>query len=755
MSFKHYRTIGLCYAAVILTSSLNITAAALSERNTLLDLPGQIIGAVLTLSAITTVLRALTKSEKNRLKTKDNLTRINKIQNEIITSNLDTKEVMNLIVEQAKTIIGADGITIEFIENDELVYTYATKTAIQCLGLHLKIEGSFSGRCIQHGNFLICSDTENDDRVNREVCRQFNVRSMIVFPIFYHGKIIGVIKAYSSIPKAFGEQQAVAFGLITGILASSFSNASELENKSTAILALQDAEKNLILDNVHAEAAIEAKSEFLANMSHEIRTPINGVIGMTDLLMATDLTPEQSEFTEVIRTSAETLLFLVNDILEISKIEAGKFDLESIDFDLNETLLEVKKSFQFLANEKKLRLSIKVDPSIPACVSGDPFRLKQVINNLVSNAIKFTPKGKISVRAIKEKLDESSVVIKFEVEDTGIGVNAEVAKNLFQPFTQADSTTARRFGGTGLGLSISKRITELMGGEMGLNSKPGIGSTFWFTIQLKKGEATQMQKRKELELNDHHRIWAKDFKILIVEDNEINQKVALRQIQKLGLHVEAVDSGREAIESIQNHHYDLIFMDCQMPELDGYETTQEIRKLEGLRNTPIVAITANANQNDRERCIQSGMSDYLSKPIRISHLESVLTKWLGDPSNRPQDSALDTGVLEDLRELDRGGGVSLISELGRIFLSSCPERLQKMRTQYESKNFSALKKEAHQLKSSSGNLGALAFSRLCQSIEDLEQNNNEMEQAGHLIALLENEYKRVNIALQDEIRRVA
>ncbi|MDP1724994.1 MAG: ATP-binding protein [Alphaproteobacteria bacterium] len=424
------------------------------------------------------------------------------------------------------------------------------------------------------------------------------------------------------VKKASKEELEILLENVTAALENKTKELEKVLKDQEKIISTKTEELRKALDL--AQEANKAKTSFLATMSHEIRTPMNGVLGMISLLLDTPLNEEQQSFARIVESSAKTLLEIINDILDISKLEAGKVTLEIIPFMIKDLIESVRVLTQELAGKKKLVFKIEIDPEIPSTLLGDPTRLRQVVLNLVTNAIKFTEKGSITIQIKKHNEFDDRFGIYFEVIDTGIGISKKNQTKLFAQFSQVDSSITRKYGGSGLGLAICRNLVTLMNGEIGYESEEGKGSRFWFTSVFGKLDVAHKQKGNyvdEFDMQPQH------LKILVAEDNEVNQLVIKTMLTKMGHDVTIAHNGLEAFNQVQNNVYDLVLMDMQMPVMDGLEATKQVRKLNGdVRRVPIIALTANAMQGDREKCLEAGMNGYLSKPINKEELIAILSQ---------------------------------------------------------------------------------------------------------------------------------
>ncbi len=688
-------------------------------------------------------------------------------------------------------------------------------------------------------------------------------------------------------------------GHVTGIIGIS-RDVTKLKQAEAAMGQARDA----------ALESARVKAQFLANMSHEIRTPMNAITGMSGLLLDTKLNQEQREFVGTIRDSTLTLMEIVNEILDFSKIEAGKLTLETIDFDLREAVESTVEMLAENAQKKGIELNCWMDQDVPNRLRGDPGRFRQVLANLLSNAIKFTERGEVLVRVAKGMETETTVAVKIEVSDTGVGIPAKAMPLIFQAFTQADGSTTRKHGGTGLGLTISKQLVELMGGEIGAKSEVNKGSTFWFKLAFEKqaaarearqqpeitslagvkvlvakksetscrillgqlshlkmavthaasgGEALEWLRREaagghpyklvilDLDLAEMdglalvlaikaepliastrlivltslgHRLSTatmqetgisaclvkplrqprlfdclvdvmslsgagtvqplssdtldvssasalaagKSVRILLAEDNMVNQRLAVKQLKKLGYNADAVADGGEVLNAVDRIRYDIIFMDCQMPEMDGYEVTRRIREKEKERLQPpdapayIIALTANVLHGDREKCLAAGMNDYLTKPLHLSDLEGVLQRALlkVHPASRPQperpEADLDQAVLAGLRELREPNQPDPLKELAELFVRDARTRLQRMETAIAQKDAPGLAAAAHTLKGSASNLGARHLAFLCVSLEK-QAKTGDLTESANILLEVKREFQAVEQTLLAEMQK--
>lgn len=503
------------------------------------------------------------------------------------------------------------------------------------------------------------------------------------------------------------------------------------------VVTFQDISERRDLESAVSQArdtAIEAaqeKANFLANMSHEIRTPLNGIIGITSLLAETNLAKEQRDYVETLQTSSNLLLDIVNDILDFSRIEAGKLELEEIDFDLQQIIAETLRLFTPQAIKKKIQLEFEIQETEELALRGDAGRLRQILNNLLGNAIKFTEKGKVSLKISQE----NNEFWRFEIIDTGIGIKPEKQTKIFEPFSQADISTTRQFGGTGLGLAISKQLVQMMSGEIGVESEYNQGSKFWFTAKLEKqrldiyGEAGF--------INEPPLIYKpNELRVLVVEDNLINQEVAIGRLRQLGIYGDVAGNGLAAVKILQNKEYDLVLMDCRMPEMDGFEATRQIRQINNhLKRPQIIAMTASVTIEEREKCLLAGMDDYLAKPMTIEALAQMLNKHFSltfapqrldveeNFIQHPFAQILDANTLKNFLEIEARGEKHFVEEMLSLYLKHTDTQLSELKNAFDNRNPEIVKSKAHALRGSSGNIGLNDLFEEFTNLEEIVEND--------------------------------
>ena len=567
---------------------------------------------------------------------------------------------------------------------------------------------------------------------------------------------------------------------IMGVPARTPSEDSEIAwlqlNNSFATLSRENARKNkqlelktselvrtnaaLIEARTAALQAAQAKSDFLRHMSHEIRTPMNGVMGMVQLLLATGLSPEQRRYATICRTSGRTLLALIDDILDLSKIEARKITLENLSFSVRQTVDGVAELLSVLASAKGLQLHSHVPEEIPPLLRGDANRLRQVLTNLSGNAIKFTERGEVTLSVALVCQGGGKATVRFAVTDTGIGIRPDQAGALFSPFTQADASTTRKYGGSGLGLAISKQLVEMMGGEIGLESREGEGSTFWFTAVFETApealaSAVEPAPASSAAVPLTVKGAGREARILVADDNPTNQAVALAQLEKLGYQADAVANGAEAVLALRHRAYDLVLMDCEMPAMDGYEATRRIRE-SGDSRVSIIGVTAHSMAGDRDKCIREGMNDFLSKPVDLHLLAEALAKWIPGTAPRVavqagEQAASDaSAAIFDPEALLKRlmGDRQLAGILVKGFLDDVPSQLNNLRKRFDEADQRGARLQAHTLKGSAAAVSAGGLRAIAQEMER-SAAAGQLDNAGELLFRAAEEFERLKSALEN------
>lgn len=509
-----------------------------------------------------------------------------------------------------------------------------------------------------------------------------------------------------------------------------------------------------------AEAASRSKDEFIANMSHEIRTPLNAIIGFTEGITQSDSIETAKIHANTVLRESEHLLSLINEILDHAKIEAERIDIEHRLVDLSKLLESTVSAANGYAKEKGLQLYVSADDGVSQFIRSDPVRLRQILANLVSNAVKFTEEGTVTIKVESFKIDEYHDNLRFSVVDTGIGIAEDRQAAIFERFTQADGSTTRKFGGTGLGTTISKKLVELMDGQIGMESKLGKGSTFWFTIPFDSREAPSEDEQLALmiESNDYEPENLQQGYILVAEDYEPNQDVAKMHLGDARHTVDVAENGKVAVAMCEKHRYDLVFMDVQMPEMDGLTATRCIRSGKSpCRDIPIIGLTANAEGNTKQRCLDAGMNDVITKPIRRKQLCNVVNKWLDatdaelqtsadvDPSDDTEDSAkqTDDAPLDIEQAVDEFGGKrELVNTLIDKFLSKADEQIRILNEAKEKQDNETVRKEAHKIRGSAATLMAMPLALSAENLEKVAQSGM-LDEIAEQLAILENEFDRL------------
>ncbi|MFZ3004412.1 MAG: ATP-binding protein [Undibacterium umbellatum] len=662
-----------------------------------------------------------------------------------ITSNLEPEAVFEAIHFHLKDLLDATTFIIYMLSPDGQMLTQAFGIEENLPHPYHEValtdERASSARCVRERREIKLElRPDNDFPV---VPDTLETLSLLFAPLSIGERILGVMSIQTPREYAYGERECLIFRTLCSYGAIALDNANAYRELRLTQQQLESASMTERQARKKAEDATRLKSEFLANMSHEIRTPMNAVIGLAHLALQTRLTPKQYDYVSKIHHAGESLLGIINDILDFSKIEAGMLDVEKISFSIKDVLNSVSTLTSQKAIEKQIIYIVQIAEEVPARLRGDPLRLGQVLTNLVNNAVKFTPGGgEIELSVSRPPTTSATTDLTFSVRDTGIGMSAKQQQNLFQPFTQADGSTTRKYGGTGLGLSISRRLVELMGGQIEISSQENQGSTFSFTLPLEIDLTLHGESEAHLESRNAHRhsasISAQNHagrRVLLAEDNPVNQQIAIELLSMIGITADVADNGEEAVRLIMANepgYYAMIFMDLQMPIMDGHEAAAKIRQDARLDDTPIIALTAHAVGDIRERCMREGMQDYLTKPIQPDALFAIVSHWMDTEHELPVPGSLITSTVFDdedagfpqFNELDTSLGLHYMGGRHEFYINmlhrfeqSQADTLHELNRLIQVGEYGNAERLSHTLKGLAGSIGASKLQKIAAELE--------------------------------------